>query len=101
MACDTKTSELLKECGMLVRALTGHWLVGTHTGRLKAPKNYFSTSSRDEEVEETVEHLFYFCPALCRLRHLGNPFINDLTEIPEINLKNISASMKSSGWKTY
>jgi len=37
-----KTSELLKfsstECGMLVRALTGHWLVGTHAGRLKAPK---------------------------------------------------------------
>jgi len=24
--------------GMLVRALTGHWLVGTHAGRLKAPK---------------------------------------------------------------
>jgi len=33
-----KTSELLKlsrtECGMLIPALTGHWLVGAHAGRL-------------------------------------------------------------------
>jgi len=73
---------------MLIRALTGHWLVGTHAGRLKAPKNDFCRSCRDEE-EETVKHLRCFCPALCRLRmkHLGNPFIDDLTEIPGINLK--------------
>jgi len=67
-----ETSELFKlsrtECGMLVRALTGHWLVSTHSGRLKAPKNDFCRSCRDEEEEETVEHLLCFCPALCRLR---------------------------------
>jgi len=38
-----KSSELLKlsrtEFGMLIRALTGHWLVGPHAGRLKAPKS--------------------------------------------------------------
>jgi len=75
---------------MLIRALTGHWLVGTHAGRLKAPQKYFCKSCRDEEEEETVEHLFCFCPALCRrrLKHLGNPFIDDLTEIAEINVKN-------------
>jgi len=37
-----RASELLKfsrtECGMLVWALTDHWLVGTQAGRLKAPK---------------------------------------------------------------
>jgi len=101
-----KTSELLKfsrtGCGMLIRALTGHWLVGTHAGRLKASQNGFCRSCREEEEEETVEHLLCFCPALCRLRlkHLGSPFIDDLTEISKINLKNISAFIKSSGWKT-
>jgi len=37
---------------MLIRALTGHWLVGTHAGRLKAPQNDFCRSCRDEEEEE-------------------------------------------------
>jgi len=80
---------------MLVRALKGHWLVGTHAARLKAIKNDFCTSCRGEEEEKTVEHLLCFCPALCRLRlkHLGNPFIDDLSEISEINL------MKSSVWR--
>jgi len=97
-----KTTELLKfsrtECGLLVRVLTGYWLVGTHAGSLKDPKNNLCRSCRDE----TVEHLLFFCPALCRLRlkHLRNPCIDDLTEISEINLKNISAFIKSSGWKT-
>jgi len=86
---------------MLIRALTGHWLVGTHAGRLKAPQNDFCRGCKDEEEEETVEHLLRLCPALCRLRlkHLGSPFIDDLTEISEIKLKNISAFIKSSGWK--
>jgi len=61
-----KTSELFKfsrtECGMLIRALTGHWLVGTHAGRLKDPKNDFCRSCRDEEEEETVEHLLLSSP---------------------------------------
>jgi len=87
---------------MLIRALTGHWLVGIHAGRLKAPQNDFCKGCRDEEEEETEEHLLCFCPALCglRLKHLGNPFIDDLTEIWGINLKNVSAFIKSSGWKT-
>jgi len=90
------------ECGMLIRALTGHWLVGAHAGRLKAPQNYFCRSCRDEEEVETVEHLLCSCLALCRLilKLLRSPFIDDLTEISEINLKNISAFIKSSGWKT-
>jgi len=84
---------------MLTQTLTGHWLVGTHAGRLKPPKNDFSRSCRDKE-EETV---LCFCPALCRLRmkHLGNPFIDGLTEILGINLKSLSAYIISSGWKTY
>jgi len=64
-----KSSELLKlsrtEFGMLIRALTGHWLVGPHAGRLKAPKKDFCRSCRDEEEVETVGHLLCFCPALC------------------------------------
>jgi len=68
---------------MLIRALTGHWLVGAHAGRIKAPQNDFSRICRDEEEVETVEHLLCFCPALCRLRlkHLRSPFTDDLTEI--------------------
>jgi len=106
MACDKqqRTSELLKlsrrECGMFIRALTGYWLVGAHAGRLKALQIDFCRSCRDEEEVETVEHLLCFCPALCRLglKHLGSPFIDDLTEVSENNLKNISAFIKSSVW---
>jgi len=40
-----KTSELLKfsrtECGMLILALTGHWLVDAHADKVKAPQNDF------------------------------------------------------------
>jgi len=32
---------------MLIRALTGHWLVGTHADKLKAPQNDFCRSCRD------------------------------------------------------
>jgi len=75
---------------MLFRALTDHWLVGAQGGRLKAPQNDFCRSCRDEEEVKTVEHLLCFCPALCKLRlkNLGSPFIDDLTEISEINLKS-------------
>jgi len=107
---NNKTSELLKslsrtECGMLIRALTGHWLVGPHAGRLKAPQNYFCRSWRDEEEVETVEHLLCFCPDLCRLsmKHLRSPFIDDLTEISEIYLKNSRrhADQLNTGWNYY
>jgi len=40
---------------MLIRALTGYWLVGAHAGRLKAPQNDFCRSCKDEEEVETVE----------------------------------------------
>jgi len=49
-----------------------------------------------------MRNLLCFCQALCRIRlkHLESPFIDDLTEVSEINLKNISAFIKSFGWKT-
>jgi len=62
MACDKqqKTSELLKlsrtECVMFIRALTGHWLVGAHAGRLKALQIDFCKSCRDEEEKEKRDH---------------------------------------------
>jgi len=53
---------------MLVRSLADHWLVNSHAGRLKAPKNDLCRSCRDDgEEEETVEHLLFFCTALCRV----------------------------------
>jgi len=45
MACDKQwrnfgSAQFCRtECGMLARAVTDHWLVGIHAGRLKAPKN--------------------------------------------------------------
>jgi len=59
MACDKQKKPRIysnTECGMLIRALTGHWLVSAHAGRLKAPQNDFCRSCRDEEKVETVEH---------------------------------------------
>ncbi|KAM8702605.1 hypothetical protein ACLKA7_001941 [Drosophila subpalustris] len=56
------------DCSMVVRSLTGHWLVGTHALRLNAPYNDFCRSCRDEEEEESTEHFFCFCPALSHRR---------------------------------
>jgi len=78
--------------------LTGHWLVGTHASRLGAPRNDFCRSCRDEEEEETVEHLFCSCPALSRSRlyHLGNPFMSSLSELANISLKRIIKFIKAA-----
>jgi len=53
MACDKQLKNLRTTQILFLQA----WLVGTHAGRLKAPKNDFCKSCRDEEEEETVEHL--------------------------------------------
>ncbi|KAL7725088.1 hypothetical protein ACLKA6_016161 [Drosophila palustris] len=56
------------DCSRVVRSITGHWLVGVHALRLKAPYNDFCRSCRDEEEEESPEHFFCFCPALSNRR---------------------------------
>ncbi|KAL7726147.1 hypothetical protein ACLKA6_002617 [Drosophila palustris] len=68
-----------RNCSLVVRSLTGHWLIGTHAHRLNSPYNDFCRSCRDED-EESPEHFFCSCPALSsrRVRTLGKPFLDDL-----------------------
>ncbi|KAL7725181.1 hypothetical protein ACLKA6_017337 [Drosophila palustris] len=88
---------------MVVRSLTGHWLVGTHALRLNAPYNDFCRSCRDEEEEESTEHFFCFCPALSnrRLRTLGKPFLNDLSDLSYLTPRRIARFVQLSNWTTF
>jgi len=36
---------------MVIRVLTGHWLVGTHASRFGAPRNDFCRSCRDDPAD--------------------------------------------------
>ncbi|KAL7743850.1 hypothetical protein ACLKA6_000255 [Drosophila palustris] len=64
-----------RDCSLVIRSLTGHWLIGIHAQRLNSPYNDFCRSCRDEEEEESPEHIFCFCPALSsrRFRFWVNP----------------------------
>ncbi|KAL7743614.1 hypothetical protein ACLKA6_019233 [Drosophila palustris] len=57
-----------RDCSLVIRSLTGHWLIGIHAQRLNSPYNDFCRSCRDEDEEESPEHFFCFCPALSSRR---------------------------------
>ncbi|EDW38656.1 GL15379 [Drosophila persimilis] len=77
-----------------------HWLVGTHASRLGAPYNDFCRSCRDEDEEETVEHLICSCPALRRrrLHHLGSAFLNHIWEMSTLCPRKIANFIRASVW---
>ncbi|KAL7724842.1 hypothetical protein ACLKA6_012828 [Drosophila palustris] len=91
------------ECSHVVRSLTGHWLVGIHALRLKAPYNDFCRSCRDEEEDECPEHFFCFCPALSnrRLRTLGKPFLDNLSELATLAPRKIAHFVQLSKWTPF
>ncbi|XP_041449660.1 LOW QUALITY PROTEIN: uncharacterized protein LOC121404391, partial [Drosophila obscura] len=99
-----RTDELCKlsrsRCSSVIRSLTGHWLIGTHASRLGAPYNDFCRSCRDEDEEETVEHLFCSCPALSRrrLQYLGAPFLINISDMSTISPRRIAGFIRASGW---
>ncbi|KAM8702395.1 hypothetical protein ACLKA7_007726 [Drosophila subpalustris] len=89
-----------RNCLLVVRSLTGHWLIGTHAHRLNAPYNDFCRSCRDEEEEESPEHFFCSCPALSsrRLRTLGKPFLDDLGGLSALSPRKIALFIQLSNW---
>ncbi|KAM8714804.1 hypothetical protein ACLKA7_001208 [Drosophila subpalustris] len=91
------------DCSMVVRSLTGHWLVGTHALQLNAPYNDFCRSCTDEEEEESTELFFCFCPALSnrRLRTLGKPFLNDLSDLSYLTPRRIARFVQLSNWTPF
>ncbi|KAL7723737.1 hypothetical protein ACLKA6_017245 [Drosophila palustris] len=91
------------DCSRVVRSITGHWLVGVHALRLKAPYNDFCRSCRDEEEEESPEHFFCFCPALSnrRRRALGKPFLTSLGELATLAPSRIALFVKLSNWAPF
>ncbi|KAL7724805.1 hypothetical protein ACLKA6_003654 [Drosophila palustris] len=92
-----------RDCSLVVRSMTGHWLIGTHAHRLNFPYNDFCRSCRDEEEEESPEHFFCSCPALSnrRLRTLGKPFLNDLSGLSAIPPRKIALFIQSSNWTPF
>ncbi|KAL7744030.1 hypothetical protein ACLKA6_001260 [Drosophila palustris] len=91
------------DCSRVIRSITGHWLVGVHALRLKAPYNDFCRSCRDEEEEESPEHFFCFCPALSnrRRRALGKPFLTSLGELATLAPSRIALFVKLSNWAPF
>ncbi|KAM8702681.1 hypothetical protein ACLKA7_000811 [Drosophila subpalustris] len=89
-----------RNCSLVVRSLTGHWLIGTHAHRLNSPYNDFCRSCRDEEEVESPEHFFCSCPALSsrRLRTLGKPFLDDLGGLSAISPRKIALFIQLSNW---
>ncbi|KAL7723757.1 hypothetical protein ACLKA6_002574 [Drosophila palustris] len=92
-----------RDCSLVVRSMTGHWLIGTHAHRLNFPYNDFCRSCRDEEEEESPEHFFCSCPALSnrRLRTLGKPFLDDLSGLSAIPPRKIALFIQSSNWTPF
>lgn len=83
-----------------IGVLTGHCPIGRHAGRLGIPHNDYCRSCRDEEEEETVEHLLCSCVALCRKRYstLGLASLSSLSEITKLGLTSVNSFIKAAGW---
>ncbi|KAL7723383.1 hypothetical protein ACLKA6_005679 [Drosophila palustris] len=92
-----------RDCSLVIRSLTGHWLIGIHAQRLNSPYNDFCRSCRDEEEEESPEHFFCFCPALSsrRFRFLGKPFLDGLGDLASLSPRKIAQFVQSSNWTPF
>ena len=99
-----RTKQLLElprsRISLTVGVLTGHCLIGSHAARLRVPVSDFCRSCRDEEEEESPQHLLLNCPALARLRfkHMGSYFFNSLSELAEISPASVSNFVRSTKW---
>jgi len=99
-----RTKQLLElprsRISLTVGVLTGHCLIGSHAARLRVPVSDFCRSCRDEEEEESPQHLLLNCPALARLRfkHMGSYFFNSLSELAEISAASVSNFVRSTKW---
>ena len=84
----------------VVGILTGHCLFGEHAKRLGLEVNDFCRSCMDEEEEETLVHFLCSCPALARRRHkhLGKYFMDNLSDLENCNVRDISRYISSSKW---
>ncbi|KAL7723348.1 hypothetical protein ACLKA6_009062 [Drosophila palustris] len=79
-----------KNASLVIRSLTGHWIIGTHAHRLNSPYNDFCLSI--EEEDEYPEHFFCSCPALSnrRLRALGKPYLDSLSNLAAVPPREIA-----------
>ncbi|KAM8718576.1 hypothetical protein ACLKA7_001306 [Drosophila subpalustris] len=84
------------DCFLVIRSLTGDWLVGIDALRLSSPYNDFGRSCRDEEEEESPKHFFCSCPAFSSRRHqtLSDP-LKKSSGIPDSTLSAAASTSKS------
>ena len=89
-----------KSISTVSNVLTGHCILGRHAARLGLPYNDYCRSCDSEEEEETVSHLLCHCPALSRRRfkHFGAHFLDDLTELSTVNIRDIARFISESNW---
>ena len=102
-----RTTELLRlkrgDVSTLIRALTGHCLIGRHANRLGLPSNDFCRNCLQPEEEETIEHLICHCPAHCRRRLslLGDYTLPNLSAIASIEVNDLLKFLNQSNWFNY
>ena len=75
-------------------------LIGSNVKRLNVPAFDFCRSCLDEEEEESPQLLLKHCPALARLRlkYIGSPFFNSLSELVHVSPTSVSNFMRSTKW---
>lgn len=104
----SKTSDLLSrnrtDIARIAAVCTGHWAIGKHAERLGIPFNPFCRSCLDSNEKESLEHFLCNCPALARarLKSLGKPFLNDFSELADIEIGPCSTTLiEQNGYKYF
>ncbi|GBP00789.1 hypothetical protein EVAR_72925_1 [Eumeta japonica] len=84
----------------LLAVMTGHWLIGVHSGRLGLPFNHYYRSCKDRRKEETVFHFLCECPALAvrKKTFLGRYMFSNLSELSESRIGDLLRYLTATGW---
>ena len=84
----------------ITATLTGHWKVGDHAARLNLPFNPICRSCQAEGAKESLFHYLCECPGLARarLRSFGKPFLQQIKEISDIEIKDLLLYLDLTKW---
>lgn len=85
------------DISLAVKAITGHWLIGTHAARLSVPHK--NRSCKDLKEEESVTHLLWHCLKLgrSRLKLFVSAELVDVSDITKISPRDLVTFIRKTG----